>query len=297
MTGNEKILLVGDNPFHSISHLSQDRARERDNPAQPERAADLIALSVDNGATGFMFSVSETTLSILRALRRRGRISDVSLYSIVPYAYEYVRLATVAGGLPGLAKRIAKQMVTSVNVRAIAAGLEGIVKTDAVSFMKAYMAYEISRMRSAAGNEANLRAVLLHETITDMFLALDLDRFFREYVAFMRALDIIPGFNTGNFAYLVDKFGAWNLSLQDVVVAAPFNKVGFQMIPSKIECESALERASGSTVLAISILAAGYLKPPEAIEYLASLPNLSGVAVGVSKELHARETFKLLKEW
>jgi hypothetical protein len=46
----------------------------------------------------------------------------------------------------------------------------------------------------------------------------------------------------------------------------------------------------------MSILAAGYLKPPEAIKYIGSLPNLVGVVVGVSKEQHARETFKLLKE-
>jgi hypothetical protein len=49
-------------------------------------------------------------------------------------------------------------------------------------------------------------------------------------------------------------------------------------------------------VIAISILAAGYLSPSEAIDYLATLPNIKGVAVGVSKESHARETFKLLKE-
>jgi len=48
--------------------------------------------------------------------------------------------------------------------------------------------------------------------------------------------------------------------------------------------------------LAISILAAGYLSPSDAISYVATLPNVKGVAVGVSKEKHARETFRLLKE-
>ena len=41
---------------------------------------------------------------------------------------------------------------------------------------------------------------------------------------------------------------------------------------------------------------AGYLNPSEAIDYVATLPNIKGVAVGVSKEKHARETFRLLKE-
>ena len=75
-----------------------------------------------------------------------------------------------------------------------------------------------------------------------------------------------------------------------------FNKVGFQMVPSKKECEKALAQLPKPNVLAISILAAGYLKPPEAIDYIAQLPNIKGVAVGVSKEKHANETFKLLRE-
>jgi len=68
------------------------------------------------------------------------------------------------------------------------------------------------------------------------------------------------------------------------------------MVPSKIECEKALADIPEPVVLAISILAAGYLNPSEAISYVATLPGVKGVAVGVSKEKHARETFRLLKE-
>ena len=67
------------------------------------------------------------------------------------------------------------------------------------------------------------------------------------------------------------------------------------MDPSKTECEKALATLDEANVIAISILAAGYLKPIEATEYIGSLPNILGVAAGVSKEQHARETFKLLK--
>ncbi|MEM3090898.1 MAG: hypothetical protein QXW17_03965, partial [Candidatus Bathyarchaeia archaeon] len=65
MNSRERVLLVGDNPFHGISHLSQERSRVRgDTPTNPEYAARLIGLSVKNGADGFMFSVNEKTLSI-----------------------------------------------------------------------------------------------------------------------------------------------------------------------------------------------------------------------------------------
>jgi hypothetical protein len=105
MTRREaKKLLVGDNPFHGISHLTQERSRKRDNEIhQIGYAAGLVMTSLENGAAGFMFSVSETTLSILREIRKTRKYENIELYAIVPYAYEYVRLATKVGGIPGLA--------------------------------------------------------------------------------------------------------------------------------------------------------------------------------------------------
>ena len=84
--------------------------------------------------------------------------------------------------------------------------------------------------------------------------------------------------------------------MSKITIAASFNKIGFQMNPSKIECENALHDCQGAQIIAFSILAAGSLKLDDAANYLHTLENLNGVAVGVSKESHARETFKLLKK-
>jgi hypothetical protein len=293
---SEKMLLVGDNPFHGISHLSQERARVRgDAITHAEYAAKLVMTSLENGANGFMFSVSEITLSILRMIRETGGSERLRLYAIVPYAYEYVRLVTQIGVL-GLAKNFAKQIAVSGNVRAIAMGLKGVILVDPVALMKTYLIYEISRIKSSAGKQANLDSVLLHEIITDMALALDLDWLFKSYIDFMLELGIKPGFETRNFAYLVNKFREWGIDFREIIIATPFNKVGFQMNPSRTECEKALADLHEPNVIGMSILAAGYLKPVEAIRYVRSLSNLKGVVVGVSKEVHARETFKLLKE-
>ena len=296
MSSQGKVLLVGDNPFHGISHLSQERSRVRgDTPTNPEYAARLIGLSVENGADGFMFSVSDTTLSILDILRKNGHNDGLRLYAIVPYAYEYVRLAGALGGVPGLAKKLIREIVFSGNFRAVASGLNGVVRSDLASLVKTYLLYEVSRVRRSAG-KAGLESVLLHQLITDLCLGLSLDWVFKFYTEFLLKSGITPGFNTGNFALLVEKLREWDIGLEDVVIAAPFNKVGFQMVPSKEECEKALASLPKPNVLAISILAAGYLKPEEAVDYIAGLPNIKGVAVGVSKERHAIETFKLLKD-
>jgi len=289
-------LLVGDNPFHGISHLSKERSRTRGSEiSQVDFAAKLVMDSIQNGASGFMFSVSERTLSILKTIRKKKGAINFELYPIVPYAYEYVRLATQTGGIPGLAKKMVKEIVFSMNLKAIATGLKGVVKTDLTALMKTYVLYEISRIKSSTGRGTKISSILLHEIITEMALALKLDWFVRSYIEFVSGIGIKPGFETRNFAYLVRTFREWNINFRDVLVAAPFNKAGFQMNPSRVECEKALAEVTESSVIAMSILAAGYFKLPEAVNYVKSLPNLKGVVVGVSNERHANETFKTLK--
>jgi len=58
-----------------------------------------------------MFSVSDTTLSILKILKANGVVKHLDLYAIVPYAYEHVRMASQKGGMQGLAKTIAKEIL------------------------------------------------------------------------------------------------------------------------------------------------------------------------------------------
>jgi hypothetical protein len=293
----EKLLLVGDNPFHGISHLSQERSKARISISEdPDAAAHLVCLALGNGAKGFMFSVSETTLAILRKIREKGEISRLCLYPIVPYAYEYVRLATQTGGLVGLAKRFGRQLLTSHNLGAIGSGVKGVLGMDPEALLRTYLSYEISRIKSAAGKDVRIESVLLHEVITDMALALNLDWLFQAYSKYLLKRDITPGFNTCNFPTLVTKLRECDLEVDEPLVATPFNRVGFQMNPSLKECEKTLREMRKPLVVAISMLAAGYLKLPEAADYLAGLPNVRGVAVGVSNDKHAKETFRILNE-
>lgn len=291
-----KIFLVGDNPFHGISHLSQERARSRSTAIDSIAGkADVVLTSLKSGADGFMFSVSDTTLSILRNMRKRKSIDGMKLYAIVPYAFEYVRVATQTG-TPGLANRFVKQIAVSGDARALLGGLTAVLRMNPSGLVNTYLSYEISRIKSAVGSRKNLASVLLHEVITDMGLALNLKWLFSSYIAFLSKKGITPGFHTRNFPYLVKKFNEWNIDLDHTVITTPFNKAGFQMNPSREECERILANLSNPIVLAISVLAGGYLKPKIALDYVAGLNNLKGVVAGVSTEQQALETFELFKE-
>jgi len=297
MNNEQPILLVGDNPFHGISHLSQQSVKNRGTEiTRVKHASDIVKTSIENGANGFMFSVSETTLSILKMLPEKKQKERLNLYALVPYAYEYVRLATHEGGLPGLAKRFAKEVLQSGNFKTVGFGLKGVLTSDPMDLIKAYLSYEIIRIKASAKNRGVLRSVLLHEVITDMAIALNLESLIKSYIKFMNDHEIEPGFETRNFPYFVKKFKEWDINFKGLVLAAPFNKIGFYMNPSKDECEKAITDVFGSTMIVMSILAAGYLKPMEAVDYIRGLPNANAIVVGVSTEQQGRETFNLLAD-
>jgi hypothetical protein len=295
-TAQDKLLYVGDNPFHNISHLCQERARDRvEDPSEPKYAAKLISLAVDNGANGFTFSVSENTLQILQELETIGLLDKLHLSPVVPYAFDYVRLAAQLGGIPQLTKKVAGDIIKSGNLRTMAYGFKGLVTNDLSSLLKAYLGYEVYRIKNSVKSDINLDSIWLHQLITDIALSINADWIFRDIIKYLISQHITPGFNTGNFNYLVNKCNEWNIDLSKVLIAAPFNKVGFQVTPSIEECEKTLSTLPKPNVIALSVLAAGYIKPEEAIRYIAALPNIRGVAIGISKDKHAN-IFSLSKQ-
>ena len=294
---SERLFLVGDNPFLSISHLSQRKTRERlEDPGNPVFAASLLHLALKNGANGFTFSMCDSNLSILKHLELDGLPNGLGLYPVVPYAFEYVQKATQRGGISGLVKKLGWDMLKSGNFESLSYGVLTTITANPVSLMKAYLGYELSRLDSYVNEKVRLESVFLHQLVTDLALALNMDWLLKDYVAFLLKKKITPGFNTGNFAYLVKKFDEWEIDLSKVLILAPFNNVGFQMAPSIEVCEGALRTLPAPIVIAMSVLAAGFVKPKDAASYISGLPNIKGVAIGVSKQSHAQDTFGFFNE-
>ncbi len=289
----QRTLLIGDNPFHGVSHFSQERARSRDTRINdPKWAAELVKISFENGANGFMFSVSETTLSILKMIPKQTE--ECKYYAIVPAAADYVRLSSQVG-TTGLVTYVAKQTLKSGNIAAIANGIRGVLAPDMTALMRAYLAYEISRIKNVLGRDGKIYSLILHELITEMAVAMNMEWLIRAHVEYMTKLGIKPGFETRNFVCLVNKLKELKIDTSNIVITAPFNARGFQMNPNKADCEKALRMVPEAEVIAMSILASGYLKLPEAIDYINTMPELSGIVVGVSKEKHASD-FRILKK-
>jgi hypothetical protein len=294
---NGRVLLVGDNPFHGISHLSQEKAIQRGkNLSDPTYAAGLVRTALDNGADGFMFSVSNTTLSIVKLACAEQKNKKVKLYVLAPYVFEFVRMAVTEGGIIGLTKKVGREIVLSANFRAIFQGAKGAILNDPSSLMKAYLLYEEARIRSAAGKNGELVCIYLHEVLTDMALALDMKWVFQAHMDLMQKRGIKPGFHTHSLPHLVSKLNQWGIDPRKISITTQFNSLGFLMCPDKEKVEEALKLLpQGTDVIAYGVLASGYLKLDDATAYVNSHPELKGVVVGVSREQQAKETFQQMK--
>jgi hypothetical protein len=292
----DRLLLIGDNPFHGVSHLSQARARARQaGITTPGRAAGVVAVAVESGANGFLFSVNETTLAILHILRGTPQL-PARLYAIVPYSYGFVRSAIALGGIPGLARKVGREIVGVRNWRALLDAAGGLVTGNPRGLLRAYVTYEINRLRAAVGTRTPVASILLHEIVTDMALALNMDWLVRTFVRAVSAEGVMPGFNTRNLCALVQRLRTWGIDMDGLVIAAPFNTAGFQMSPSREACEQALVGMRGATLIAFSVLAAGYVSLSDAASYIAGTPRLDGVAIGVSSAEQAQTTFALFRD-
>ena len=288
-------ILLGDNPLIGVDHLSQERARERLERLDNSKVVGVIDAALANGAQGFLFSTHPTIYAALSKIRERKTKTSLNLYPLLPYAQTYVRIATEKGAL-GLAQDVLSKLSWKGKTRAIAAGLT-MATADPAAILCAYVDAELDLLSSNAPRNAEMKSVILHEIITDVAISFHARKLLESYADHIMAkYHVKPGFATRNFPRFVSCAKEIGLELNEIVVLTPFNRVGFQMNPSQEACEECLAEIGDSNVIAMSILAAGYLKLEDAVQYMERLECIKSFVVGTSTEGHAKETFSYLSQ-
>jgi hypothetical protein len=287
MTSIDPVIL-GHNQFIGVSHLSQDVARTRaEKFSDVAKIGEVIKFCAESGVNGMMLSTHERARDILDYLKAEGLAGQMNLYPLIPYAQGYVRRMN-AVGLSGMLREIFLSAPASKKASISYHGAVGYLRKDFTRMLGAFIDLELLPFK-----DFNVKAVFLHDAFVDLSIALGAEEqinFFAKHVE--RNYGTVPAFTTMNFSRLMDRFRGWGIV--NPLVMTTFNKIGFQMNPSKEECERCL-RENDVDVVAMSTLAAGYLAPREAYEYVFSLPNIRSIVVGVSSVEHARETFDIVK--
>jgi hypothetical protein len=283
-----KEILLGDNPFIGVSHLAHEKARiERSEIASLEAKASVLKAGLEGGVTGYTFSTHRVNLELLEYMSRRHPevVAKLNYYILIPYAQGYIRRANVYGTV-GLAKIVVQDIVFKHPVDSITSALT----------------LNLNRLASLfIGIEANpylkilprdrVKAILLHEVLTELIIAYNLTKLLRELKRFVeKKLRVGFGLETRNIGRLNRYLEENNIQVEYVMT--PMNPLGYQMAPSKKEAEEAIRKLGGRgiKIIAINILASGAVTVGEACEYLESFKDkLYAVAYGTTKPERARE--------
>ena len=284
-------IILGHNQFIGVDHLLQDRARNRtERFSDIQKILDVVKSFYDLGGTGMMLSTHPKAMTIMEAIGSEAELSkNLNLYPLIPYAQGYVRKANEKG-VVGMVTDALGPASTSMKFKILLKGGVSVLRKDFLNILSTLIDVEMLLFKGF-----NVKAVFLHNVLTDLALSLKAQSIFEFYIDYIKdKYGVVPAFGTMNFARLVECFDGWGI--KKPLIMASFNKAGFQMNPSREECERCLGEYDVE-VLAMSTLAAGYLKPKEAYEYLFSLPNIESIVVGVSTKEHAEETFGVIREY
>lgn len=282
-------IILGHNQFVGVDHLSQDRARDRiERFSDTKRILDVISYFYELGGRGMMLSTHQRATEIMRAIGSEPELSEnMNFYPLIPYAQGYIRRANEMG-VVGMLNDVLGPASASAKLKILFKGGINVMRKDFLSILSTLIDVELLPFKGF-----NTKAVFLHNVLTDLALSLKAQNIFEFYMDYIKDnYGIIPAFGTMNFARLMESFDEWGI--KKPLVMTSFNKIGFQMNPSREECERCLKEYDVE-VLAMSTLAAGYLKPRNAYDYLFTLPNIKSFVVGFSTKEHAMDIVNLIK--
>jgi hypothetical protein len=287
-------LLLGDNPFIGVSHLTQERAREETQQASLDNKVLVFESAVKAGATGFTFSMHESNLELLTylSIHRRDLLNAMDYYVLLPYMQSYVRRANI-GGTPMLSRSILTNILCSTS--AISDILAAFVSLKPERLAGLFVKTELAPYLDVLPRE-RVKAVLLHEILTDCLVAFgltDLLKYLDCYVK--KRIGFSFGLHTKNFGCLcMQKFLA--RSCPEYIMTS-INPLGYMMAPSKEAVEEAVNSLGGKTkIIAINVLAAGAVDLDTATKYMCRFKsNIWAVTSASAKPHRAYQNFQKLR--
>jgi hypothetical protein len=137
--------------------------------------------------------------------------------------------------------------------------------------------------------------IFIQNVLVDMILGLKMYDVLGEYDAYIRKkYNAEPGYITMNLPMLYDALEG--LGIHNPVICSSINKIGFRMSGGLDVYEKYLNEKQFRPI-AMQVLAAGALRPTEAIEYLGRFGKIESVLFGASSKGHIQETQQLIEKY
>lgn len=282
----EKVIL-GDNQFFAVSHLSDEKSR-----AQSIRFKDdesiirVLDQSIELGVKTFMCTTHDRIANICEHIRNNpSKYEGFKIYPCMPYAHKYANAVTELGIVGTI-----KQYVPGNIFGTFAKGGMALLNKDFMKLMEIFIDAEMKMFK-----DIDTPVIFIQNVLVDMILGLKMYDVFAEYDAYIRKkFKAEPGYITMNLPALLLALNS--VGIENPIICTSVNKIGFRMSGGKAIYENYMMEKN-FRLIAMQVLAAGALRPKEAIEYLGQFPKIESVLFGASSKSHIQETKELIEHY
>lgn len=280
-------VLFGDNQFFAVNHLSDEKSREQAIRFKDDSAIiRVLDQAIEEGIGTFMCTTHDRIANICDHMRANpDKYRDFKIYPGMPYAHKYANAVTELGIIGTI-----KQYVPGNIFGTFAKGGMAYFSKDFLKLMEILIDAEMKMFRGIS-----TPVIFIQNVIVDMILGLKAYEAFRAYDEYIRKkYDAEPGYITMNMPALLDALNS--IGIENPIICSSINKIGFRMSGGREIYEKYL-REKQFRPIAMQVLAAGALRPKEAIEYLGNFPKIESVLFGASSRGHIRETKELIERY
>lgn len=278
-------IILGHNSFYGINHLDSEIGKKKliNQFDSDKKIIDLLKFANENNLKNLMISTVEESQSLIEKINKDPELkNDLNFFVLLPYINKYVRKTNELGIMGTL-----KEIILNQNIKKnLSVGLD-FINFVSTSDYKAIVSNLIDfELRHFMKN--NIKCVILHDSLTDILVALnrlDIIEYYNEYIK--KKFGCLVGFATKNLLHF-NKLTE-NAKLDDIYILTHVNKIGFEMNPSQKIIEETIANTKHK-IICMSVLASGYLKMEEGIDYIKNLDNKNlSTVIGCSSSKHISE--------
>ena len=280
-------VLFGDNQFFAVNHLSDEKSREQAIRFKDDSAIiRVLDQAIETGVSTFMCTTHDRIANICDHMRANPeKYRDFKIFPGMPYAHKYANAVTELGIVGTI-----KQYVPGNIFSTFAKGGMAYLSKDFLKLMEIFIDAEMKMFKGI-----KTPVIFIQNVIVDMILGLKAYDVFVAYDQYIRKkYDAEPGYITMNMPALLDALNS--VGIDNPIICSSINKIGFRMSGGKEIYEKYLSEKEFRPI-AMQVLAAGALRPKEAIEYLGKFPRIESVLFGASSKAHIKETKELIEQY
>jgi hypothetical protein len=281
-------ILLGDNQFFAVNHLSDEKSRIQSVKFKDNQAIiNVLDTAMDLGINTFMCTTHDRIVKICDYMRQNPeKYKNFKFHPCMPYAHKYANAMTELGIVGTLKEYIPGNIFAVASKAGIA-----YVRKDFPALMELLVDAEMKMFKGM-----NTPVIFLQNVIVDLLIGLGMYDILVHYVEYIKKnYDAEPGFITMNMPKMVDI--CEEIGIKNPIICSSINKIGFRMSGDIETYEKYLNSNREFRPIAMQCLAAGALKPEEAMEYVCRFPKVESILFGASSRAHIQQTKDLIEKY